>query len=88
MSHVTGSPCASPSDRGARVLILGENALRNQLFGLRTVLDLMFEIIGQHMLLEFASLGLQSWGSGGCGKDVALAVLVGLKVESGEDTAR
>jgi hypothetical protein len=44
----------------------------------------MLEIVSQHVFLEFASMGLQSWGGGGCGEDVALAMLVDLNVESGE----
>lgn len=46
------------SDGGAGVLILGEDPLRNQIFRLWPVLNLMFEIIRQHMLLEFKGVGL------------------------------
>lgn len=64
------------SDRGARVFIFGEDSLRNQLFRLWSALDFLFQTVGQHVFLEFAGVGLQSWGGGGCGENVALATLV------------
>ena len=74
--RVLAEPCEIPSKRRSWVLIFGKNPLRYQLFGLRSVLDLVFEAVGQHVFLEFAGVGLQSWSGGGCGEDVALATLV------------
>lgn len=68
--------CKIPSNRGAWVLVFGKDSLRNQLFGLWAVLDLMLEAVCKEVFLEFAGVGLQSWGGGGCGEDVALATLV------------
>jgi hypothetical protein len=49
--------------RSPRILTLIEDTLRDEVVRLRPVLDLVLEVVGEHLLLQLAGVGLQG-GSG------------------------
>jgi hypothetical protein len=59
--------------RGAGILILRQNPLSNKRLWLGAVLNLMLQVIGQHMALELTGLSLQGRRGGGSGEDITLA---------------
>lgn len=63
---------SQPNQSGRpRVFILSQDTLGDKLLQLRTILNLVLKIIGQHVLLQLFGLGLQSRGGGGGGEDVS-----------------
>ena len=71
-------PSIRPTSKSLRrILILPQNPLPNQLFRLRPPLQLMFQTIGSHVLLQLSLLSLEGGCGGGVGEDVACVCKVG-----------
>lgn len=55
----------------ARILILRQNPLRNQLLRLRPILNLLLQSIRQHMALKLTGMSLQGRRGRGSGEDIS-----------------
>lgn len=71
-NNSTKQPPAAQSGR-AGILILRQNPLGNKCLWLGAILNLVLQVIGQHMALELTGLSLQGRRGGGSGEDITFA---------------